>query len=150
EGIEGADVMPVLPGFSQKCRVRNAVDRPGAEILERQPCAVLLDFVLQQGTPQHRQHLDIQERRGQQGGVLKEVIELLAEGSAQKVLHGRRSVDHDADHASSLARNSRSCSSSEAAESPRSVAGRCESFSCQSERAISRSMAARAMSLIVR
>jgi hypothetical protein len=83
EGIIGADVVPVLPGFSQETRVGNAVDRPGAEILERQPRTVLLDPLLQQGTPQHRQHLDIQQGRSKQVGVLgEEVIELLAEGSA--------------------------------------------------------------------
>jgi len=86
--------------------------------------------------PQDRRHLDVQKLRSQQEGPVDEVIDLLAKRRPQKNLHGRGSVEHIAGQARSRPRCCRSCSSREAAETPRSVAGRCACRSCHSDRAM--------------
>src|SRR4029453_4993986 len=141
--------MAVLPGFPEQRCVCNAIDRPGEEVFEGQPRALLCELLVEYSASKDRQHLHIQQCKGKYEGSRNEVSKLEAEWRAQEIFCSGGGIDHIADHVRSCSRCCRSCASSDAADTPRSVVGRWASRSCHSRRASSRSSAMSTTSLSV-
>src|SRR5262245_59086206 len=112
KGIVGTDVMAVLPGFLEQRCVCNTVDRPGEEVFNSQPRALLCKLLVEYRASQDRQHLYVQQGRGKDEGSRNEVSQLEAQRRAQKIFRSGGGIDHIADHVRSCSRCCRSCASS--------------------------------------
>ena len=72
EGVIRTDVLMVLPGQSSQALVRNTLDRPGHQTIERHECSCLCKTPVQHRTTQHRQHLGVHQFGRDQQGVINE------------------------------------------------------------------------------
>jgi hypothetical protein len=77
--------MAVLPGFSEQRGVCNTLDRPGEEIFEGQPGALLGKLLAEHSTSQDRQHLHVQQCRGKYKSSHNEVSKCEAKRRAQEM-----------------------------------------------------------------
>src|SRR5438094_3081009 len=121
EGVVGRDVPPERPGILEQLPMRETLDAPAPQIVDRLGGTSLPQPAGEHLTPEHGEHLRIEKLGGGQRRSPEEITHALAERRQQQVFDCGRRVHDEDQPPSSRSRSARISSSERAAGRPRST-----------------------------
>jgi len=121
EGVVGRDVPTERPGILEQQPMRETLDAPAPQIVDRLGGPSLPQPAGEHLTPEHGEHLRIEKLGGGRRGSPEEIAHALAERRQQQVFDCGRRVHDEDQPPSSRSRSARISSSERAAGRPRST-----------------------------